>query len=51
MNKENEVKELLWEIKKDYTDTIIIKTINLTKANNEIFEFELIKNISEETVW
>ena len=41
---ENEVKELLWEIKKDYTDTIIIKTINLTKANNEIFEFELFKN-------
>lgn len=43
---ENEVKELLWEIEKDYIGTISIKTINLGKENNEVFEFILDKNQS-----
>src|SRR5690606_7972261 len=36
---ENEVKELLFELKKDYEDAITIKTINFTKGNPEIFDF------------
>lgn len=38
---ENEVKELLWEIEKDFQKEIIIKTINLNKDKKEVFEFEL----------
>jgi predicted transposase YbfD/YdcC len=38
---ENEVKELLWEIKKGYERTIYIKTINSTKHNTEEFNFDL----------
>jgi len=38
---QNEVKELLWVLKKNYTDKIQIKTINLTKAEIEIFNFTL----------
>ena len=37
----NEVKELLWEIEKDYTDFVQIKAINLGKNTPEVFEFEL----------
>ena len=43
---ENEVKELLWEIEKDFIGTISIKTINIGKENNEVFEFLLDKNQS-----
>jgi hypothetical protein len=35
----NEVKELVWEIKKDYTDAITIKTINFNKEKEEVFDF------------
>ena len=38
---ENEVKELLWEIKKGYEGIIHIKTINSTKYSNEDFSFDL----------
>lgn len=38
---ENEVKELLWEIEKDYNSEITIKTVNLNKDKNEIFDFIL----------
>jgi hypothetical protein len=37
---ENEVKELLWEIEKDFQKEIIIKTINFNKDKKEVFEFE-----------
>ncbi len=37
---ENEVKELLWELHKDYQGEITIKTVNLTKDKTDIFEFE-----------
>jgi len=36
---ENEVKELLWELKKDYNDSISINTVNFNKSKREIFEF------------
>ena len=35
---DNEVKEFLIEIKKDYSEKIILKTINLSKNNNQVFE-------------
>lgn len=38
---ENEVKELLWILEKNYSKTITIVTSNLTKENNEEFHFEL----------
>ncbi|QKJ63559.1 class I SAM-dependent methyltransferase [Flavobacterium sp. M31R6] len=38
---DNEVKELLWELNKDYNGTIIIKTVNLLKEKTETFEFIL----------
>jgi THUMP domain-like/Conserved hypothetical protein 95 len=38
---ENEVKELLWEIEKEYTEEITIKTINLLKGKEEYFDFNL----------
>lgn len=41
----NEVKELLWVLERDYEDELKIKTINLTKPKNEIFEF----NYNEES--
>ncbi len=36
----NEVKELLWVLKKDFSQTITIKTINLKNSKNEIFNFK-----------
>ena len=42
---DNEVKELLWEIEKNYSNTITIKTFNSNKQNNELFEFQLNNNI------
>lgn len=38
---ENEVKELLWEISKDYDAIIEISTINLKKSKSEHFKFLL----------
>ena len=38
---ENEVKELLWEIKQNHSDFPIIKTVNITKNGVEKFEFNL----------
>ncbi|MRH99131.1 class I SAM-dependent methyltransferase [Kriegella sp. EG-1] len=35
----NEVKELLWLLKKNYTKTTLIKTINLRKKDNQTFTF------------
>jgi hypothetical protein len=37
---ENEVKELLWEIKQNHSDFPIIKTVNITKNGIEKFEFK-----------
>jgi hypothetical protein len=41
---ENEVKELLWELHKDYSGTRTIKTVNLVKDQVENFEFVLNRN-------
>jgi hypothetical protein len=38
---ENEVKELLWEIKKDYSGSIEIKTANILKEKIENLNFDL----------
>lgn len=38
---DNEVKELLWEIEKEYIGQITIKTINFNKDKEEKFEFVL----------
>lgn len=35
----NDVKELLWVLKKEYTGDITIKTINLTKTEDALFSF------------
>ncbi|MEM9000713.1 MAG: class I SAM-dependent methyltransferase [Bacteroidota bacterium] len=37
----NEVKELLWVLKKGYSGDIKIKTINLKDTGNEVFDFQL----------
>ncbi|AOW10438.1 THUMP-like domain-containing protein [Flavobacterium gilvum] len=36
---DNEVKELLWELSKNYQGDISIKTVNLLKEKTEIFDF------------
>jgi 16S rRNA G966 N2-methylase RsmD len=41
---DNEVKELLWELNKDYQGPIAIKTINIAKEKTEKFEFNLNEN-------
>lgn len=41
---ENEVKELLWEIHKNYTGKINIKTINILKEKLDFFDFVLDEN-------
>ena len=46
---ENEVKELLWELNKQYKGEINVKTINLVKENADIFEFILGKNTQNST--
>ena len=43
---ENEVKELLWELQKDYFGKTTIKTLNLVKEKTDTFEFVL-DNASE----
>ncbi|WP_431109111.1 class I SAM-dependent methyltransferase [Winogradskyella poriferorum] len=35
----NEVKELLWILERDFEGELTIKTVNLTKDKNEVFEF------------
>ena len=42
----NEVKELLWLINKDYNGVPVVKTINFNKSNTEEFKF----NLDEEMV-
>ena len=37
----NDVKELLWVLEKDFLKELKIKTINFTKTGNEIFNFKL----------
>ena len=44
---ENEVKELLWEVHKNYSGAITIKTVNLTKETNAVFEFKLNEDQAE----
>lgn len=44
---ENEVKELLWELSKEYIGVTSIKTVNLTKEKEENFEFILDKNLKQ----
>jgi 16S rRNA G966 N2-methylase RsmD len=36
---ENEVKELLWELQKEYSGKTTIKTVNITKNKQDAFEF------------
>lgn len=38
---ENEVKEVLWVLQKDYSDSVLIKAVNLGKNNREDFTFYL----------
>jgi hypothetical protein len=38
---ENEVKELLWELHKEYSGKVNIKTINIAKDNESVFDFIL----------
>jgi hypothetical protein len=44
---ENEVKELLWELHKNHTDSITIKTANISKEKIDSFEFVLNQDSSE----
>jgi len=41
---ENEVKELLFILEKNYKNSIHIKTINFCKNNNQQFDFQYLKN-------
>ncbi|POY39431.1 SAM-dependent methyltransferase [Flavobacterium alvei] len=41
---ENEVKELLWELHRDYFGKTNLKTVNIVKKNRETFEFVLDEN-------
>ena len=38
---DNEVKELLWEIEKNYNEAVSIKTVNFNKEKVESFDFKL----------
>lgn len=40
----NEVKELLWIVKKDFLGSQKIKTVNISKDKDEIFDFDLVSN-------
>ena len=44
----NEVKELLWELEKNYSKSTRIKTINFTKEIEEVFEFDLSEKSSHQ---
>lgn len=37
----NEVKELIWVLERDYNEAVEIKTVNLIKENNQFFNFYL----------
>ncbi len=41
---ENEVKELLWELRKDYSGKINIQSVNILKEKLDVFEFVLGEN-------
>jgi hypothetical protein len=43
---ENDVKELLWLLKRDTSGSIQIKTVNFTKSENQNFDFEWNKSAS-----
>ena len=47
---ENEVKELLWVIEKNYTADIMVYTINIIATNAEIFSFNLNKKIQKANI-
>lgn len=47
---ENEVKELLWEIEKEYSGQPTLKTVNLTKSKIELFDFVLNEDSSKATL-
>lgn len=38
---ENEVKELLWVLKKEFNQGVLVKTVNFTKSDQENFNFEV----------
>lgn len=42
---DNEVKELLWEIEKDFSGEIIIKTVNISKEKTDSFDFILSEEV------
>ena len=42
---ENEVKEILWVLEKNFVSNIKIKTVNIIKKNSEIFNFTLNENL------
>lgn len=41
---ENEVKELLWEISKNYKGEIAVETVNILKTSNQFFNFDTNSN-------
>jgi hypothetical protein len=47
---ENEVKELLWEIEKDFSGQPTLKTVNLTKSKTEHFDFIWEEYLSKATL-
>lgn len=46
---DNEVKELLWELSKDFMGNTLIKTINILNEKSIPFDFELNKNFNNPT--
>lgn len=46
---DNEVKELLWELKKGYQNNIEIKTVNILKEKMETFDFILNETMEQPT--
>lgn len=44
---ENEVKELLWELHKNYDGQVTIQSVNLTKATTDRFEFILNSDLTK----
>jgi hypothetical protein len=41
---DNEVKELLWELEKEYKGSVSINTVNLVKHKTDYFSFTLVEN-------
>nr|WP_299435432.1 class I SAM-dependent methyltransferase [uncultured Maribacter sp.] len=48
---ENEVKELIWILEKDYRDTIEIKTINIGKQKTDTFSFNFCEEKEAKTTY